>query len=110
MSVMTSPAASTAGRSEVVDMIDVELRAVPQGKDDYEAVARLSVREDGTHEAWDPRGVIPFDLHALVVTKDGLRKITFEDDPALWARNLGTILRTGYLVPVVVRDDEPTHG
>lgn len=110
MSVMTSSAASTAGRSEVVDMIEVELRAVPQGKADYEAVARLSVRDDGSHEVWDPQGVIPFDLHALVASTHGLQKVTFEDDPVRWARNLGSILRTGYLVPVVVRDDEPNHG
>lgn len=106
MSVLMSEAASAARRGKVVEMIEVELRAVPQGKDDYEAIARLVVRDDGTHEEWDPQEVIPYDLHVLAPDEEaGARKVTFEEDPATWARHLKTILRTGYLVPVVVRDD-----
>lgn len=88
-------------------MIKVELRAVPEGGNEYEAIASVVVREGEPPTIWDPQEVVPFDLHALVPTGDGeATKVTFEDDPATWARNLHSILRTGYLVPVVVQDDE----
>lgn len=87
-------------------MIKVELRAVPQGGNDYEAIATVEVREGEPPTIWDPQEVVPIDLHALVPTGDGqVKKVTFEDDPATWARNLRSILRTGYLVPVITHDD-----
>lgn len=86
-------------------MIEVEFRAVPQGGNHYEAIARLVVHDDGTREEWYPQEVIPYDLHALVPGGDALRKVKFEQDPATWARHLRSILRTGYLVPVVTHDD-----
>lgn len=98
-------------KEETVEtMIEVELRQSPEGAHEYRAVARLTVRDDGTHETWDPEDLIPFELHALRRDPEaGLEKIHFEDQPAEWARRLGTILRTGYLVPVIVRDDEVTQ-
>lgn len=95
----------------VETMIEVELQQCPEGAQEYQAVARLTVRDDGTHETWDPDELIPFDLHALRRDPEtGLQKIHFKDQPAEWARSLGTILRTGYLVPVVVRDDEAARS
>lgn len=93
-------------------MIQVELQSVPEGKEAYEAVARLTVNGDGTHQSWDPDGVIPWGVHALrwsAETGRGLERVFFEVEPIEWARRLNTILRTGYLVSVVVRDDEPEY-
>lgn len=94
--------------------VEVELRSVPEGKETYEAVARLVVNDDGSHEVWDPGSVVPalMDLPVLVPLENGERgvsRIAFRDDPAEWARRLDTVLRTGYLVPVVVRDDQVDH-
>lgn len=88
-------------------MIKVELRAVPEGHGDYEAIATVEVRDGERPFVWDPQDVVPLDLHALIPTADrGFAKVTFEHDPATWLRNLRSILRTGYLVPVVVHDDD----
>lgn len=90
-------------------MIEVELRGKPEGSRDYQTLARVSVREDGTSEVWDPEGIVPFDLPALEAGPPGQHgptRIYFAERPADWARGLGTILRTGYMVPVITRDDE----
>lgn len=90
-------------------MIEVELQTSPEGGQEYRAIARLTVHDDGTHEAWDPQGVIPWDIHALRSRGEpgeGPEKIYFEEQPREWARLLGTILRTGYLVPVIVREGQ----
>lgn len=88
-------------------MIEIELQQVPEGGHDYAAVARLAINDDGTNDTWDPQELIPFDMHVLVTDPTaGLRRVTFEDDPATWARNLHSVLRTGYLVPVITRDDD----
>lgn len=87
-------------------MIKVELRAVPEGGHEYEAIATVEVRDGQPPVIWDPQEVVPIDLHALVPTGDDrARKVTFGDDPATWARHLSSILRTGYLVPVITHDD-----
>ena len=89
-------------------MIEIELRQVPDGGHDYEAVARLAIHEDGTNVTWDPQGLIPFDMPVLATDDQaGLRRVAFADDPATWARNLHNALRTGYLVPVITHDDTP---
>lgn len=88
-------------------MITVELNAVPDGKQDYQAVAELTVADDGTYQLQDPDCRFPVDLPVLVPAEAGqFRKVRLEEDPATWARHLDTVLRTGYLVPVVTRDDE----
>lgn len=86
-------------------MIEVELQSVPEGAVEYATVARVTVPDQGPPEIWDPQGVVPTYLPALDQTPEGLERVSFEADPARWARCLGSILRTGYLVPVVVRDD-----
>ena len=86
-------------------MIELELRSVPAGATEYVPVARIRVDDDGTSQVWDPEDLFPFGVHALVAERSGLRRVTFEDEPQVWVRGLDTILRTGYLVPVVTHDD-----
>jgi hypothetical protein len=86
-------------------MIRVELRSVPGGTHDYQTVATLTVAADGTYQLDDPGSLFPLDLHVLVADGDDqLRQVTFGEDPATWARNLDTVLRSGYLAPVVTDD------
>lgn len=86
-------------------MIDVELRRVPEGAHDYQTVARLTVADDASTTVWDPEDLLPLDVPALVLGDDGKpRRVSYADDPATFARNLHTILRTGYVVPVVATD------
>jgi hypothetical protein len=93
-------------------MITVELRRVPEGGHEYEMAASLSVAGDGTYELDDPENLVPIRLHVLVPRDVGLpRRVDFDEDPETWARNLSSLLRTGYLVPVITHDDstvEPT--
>lgn len=86
-------------------MIEVELRAVPQGEKEYVPVARLTVADDGQLTTWDPEGLIPLEVPALVAkTGGGRRRVSVEEDPATYVRHMDTILRTGYLVPVITTD------
>ncbi|MDP3889837.1 hypothetical protein [Nocardioides sp.] len=86
-------------------MIRVELQSVPDGAQDYQAVATITVDDDGTYQLEDPGQLFPTGLHALAAGEDGqLRQVTFDEDPATWARHLDTILRTGHLVPVTTHD------
>jgi len=92
-------------------MLTVELRRVPDGGTDYTTVATVTVADDGTYELRDPGGYVPVDLHVLVAHDGpGFRPVTLDEDPATWARNLHSVLRTGYLVPVVTHDDERPEG
>jgi hypothetical protein len=95
-------------------MIRVDLRRVPEGGRDYETVAQLSVADDGTYDIDDPQGQFPLGLHVLDFGDDEHagppRQVHFEEDPAAWARNLDTLLRGGYLVPVIVHDDALDAG
>jgi len=89
-------------------MIRVELRRVPQGARDFVTIGTLEVADDGTYELDDPGGVFPLELLSVVADVDGhLRQVSFQDDPATWARNLSGHLRTGYLVPVITDEDAP---
>jgi hypothetical protein len=89
-------------------MITVELQCVPEGGHDYQPVATLTVAGDGTYQLSDPENYFPTQLHVLVPDESGeLRPVDFGDDPQTWARNLHTLLRGGYLVPVVTHDDAP---
>lgn len=96
-------------------MVTVELRRVPAGEDEYRKVATLVVRDDGTHELDDPQGLFPFDMHMLIGERNAegeavLRRVEFAEDPQAWARNLGSRLRTGYLVPVITEDSSEAAG
>ncbi len=87
-------------------MINVELQRVPDGEQEYRTVASLTVADNGTYQLKDPDQLFPISLHVLVVDEVGkLRRVTFEEDPQTWARHLHTLLRGGYLVPVVTHDD-----
>jgi hypothetical protein len=92
-------------------MITVELRAVPEGAHDYMTVATLNVADDGTVTTHDPDGYLPLDVKAMVVDdQDQITQVGIDDDAATYARNLDSILRTGYVVPVVVHDDGTPVG
>lgn len=93
-------------------MIEAELHTVPAGGQEYVPVARVRVEDDGTSQVWDPDELLPLTTHALVADEAGRpRRVTFEEEPQLWVRQLSTILRTGYLVPVITHDDAvPAHG
>lgn len=89
-------------------MVVVEIKAVPEGAREHEVVARLTVNDDGSYEAWDRGRWIPWDLPALRPREkagNGPEGVPFRSEPMEWARRLGTIYRTGYIVPVIVHDD-----
>jgi hypothetical protein len=89
-------------------MIEVELHESPEGPGDYQVVATLQVADDGTYRLDNPDGKLLTQLHVLVpddAGEHGLLKVTLEEDPATWARNLDSIYRGGYLTAVVIRDD-----
>lgn len=87
-------------------MIKVELHAPVER---YECVATMIVEDDGTYRFDDPQARFPVPMHVLKIPEDGrggVEKVMLDEDPKFWARNLHTLLRNGYLVPKVVRDDE----
>lgn len=90
-------------------MIKVELHEPPEGggPGDYRATHWLTVHDDGTHEAEGPGWERIFEIPVPVVDLEtgGPKRVFFDDDPTTWARNLSNSLRTGYLVPVTVKDD-----
>lgn len=86
-------------------MITAQLRRVPEGGSDYETVATVQVDADGTYQIDDPEGYVPTALHVLVVDESGqLQRVDLEHDPQTWVRNLPSLMRTGYLVPVITED------
>lgn len=86
-------------------MITVELRRPSNHGDRYHRLATLTVHDDASYDLDDPEGLFPFALHVVVPDSGrGLRRVTFAEDRATWARHLGGLLRTGYLVPVTVQD------
>jgi hypothetical protein len=90
-------------------MIEIELRQVPDGGHDYEPVARLAINDDGSNDTWDPQELLPFDMPVLATDDPaGPRRVTFTEAPEVWARNLRSVLRTGYLVPVITKDTTAT--
>lgn len=89
-------------------MITVELRVPIKGSTAYETGATLHVDDDGRWTVTGDAGLI--DPNLRVLDPDRGEFLTLEQDPARWARNLGTALRTGYLVPVVVDDPTPAVG
>ena len=92
-------------------MITVELRQIPDGEREYRAVATLSVADDGTYQIEDPGQVFPTQLHVVVPDgAGGLQEVRFEEDPETWARNLDSLLRGGYTVPVVTSDSAPSSA
>ncbi|KUG59221.1 hypothetical protein AVL62_05920 [Serinicoccus chungangensis] len=67
----------------------------------------MVIEPDGHYVLDDPQGLVPTDLHVLVPDEvaGGLRPVAVTEDPETWARNLHTVLRTGYLVPVLLDAD-----
>jgi hypothetical protein len=84
--------------------VQLEERTVETGA--RNVVAALVVDGDGTPRFEGDERAFPIYLQVLVAG-DGeqVRRVSFEEDPATWARNLDSVLRTGYLVPVITHDD-----
>lgn len=86
-------------------MIKVEMTERVEGVDGHVVTGTLTVDDHGKAHFEGDRAAFPTDLPALLADDDGgFRRVGFEDDPATWARHLHTILRTGYVVPVIVAD------
>ena len=91
-------------------LVEVELQRVPEGERGYQTAATLAVYDDQTYKLDDPEGLFPLDVPVPVSAGHSgtqLRRLMFDEDPETWARNLGRLLRTGYLVPVI-RDGRVT--
>lgn len=87
-------------------MITLELRAIPSGATQYSTVATMTITDDGNVTIDDPDRRFPLDLPVLVSDGSGTpRRVGFEEDPSTYARNLRSVLRTGYLVPAITHDD-----
>ncbi len=88
-------------------MIELELRTFPAGARDPVRVAGLTIEDDGTYRVDDPKELLPTAMPVFSKSPDGgYAQVFLEQDPAAWARGLRTVMRSGYLFPVIVRDDE----
>lgn len=83
-------------------MIEIEIRQtnVP---DRPHILAALRVQDDG---GCTMTGDLHFFTDPDLPVRDLVtgERLHFADDPERWARNLGTALRSGYLVPVITID------
>jgi len=87
-------------------MIEVEFRQPVRGGGETVALT-LRVEDDGSYAIDGP---LELDLEAVAIADRTLPsgRLWLRDDPARWARNAHKAFRTGYLVPVVVKDDGPS--
>lgn len=84
------------------ETVTVEMKRVPEGENTYRVVATLTVAPDQTYTLDDPDERFPFYLAVPITVGPGaIEQVWFGDDPARWAKNLPSLLRTGYLVPEV---------
>lgn len=91
--------------SPMSTVVTAQLRRVPEGGSELETVATIQVTGDGTYRLHDPEGYVPTELAVLVVDEAGrLQRVHLEDDPRAWVQNLPSLMRTGYLVPVITED------
>lgn len=85
-------------------MIELQLKAPSEG-DGYETVLTLTVADDGSYEIDQTRDLRLEEVPIRDRTVPGWQ-LWLKDDPAKWARSAHKAFRTGYLVPVIVRDDD----
>lgn len=87
-------------------MIQVEIQQRNDSVERYAVAGTLTVEDDGTYHFAGDRSVFPTYLPVLVLdAQDQFHRVAFEDDPATWARHLDSVMRTGYSVPVITRDE-----
>lgn len=93
-------------RVELHERVDATATGAAGG---HQVTGTLTVADDGTHHFEGDASSFPTNLHVPVLdeTTGRFQQVTFQDDPATWARNLHALLRTGYLVPVITHDDLP---
>jgi hypothetical protein len=84
-------------------MIAVDLRIPTDGRE-YATAATVEVR-DGRAEFTGRRELFDTSLTAFDAGAGG--RVSFDEDPERWARNLDTVYRTGQLVPVITADTNP---
>ena len=88
-------------------MLTVEIQE--PGEAAYKVFASISLHDDGRVEVWDPTGFAKQIMEDPIPwrSEDGkVRRLYFQDNPGIWLRHLGFMLRSGVSVPVIVRDDE----
>ena len=88
-------------------MLTVEIQE--PGETAYQVFASISLHDDGRVELWDPTGFAEQIMEDPILWRfeDGkVRRLFFQDNPRIWLRHLGRMLRGGASVPVIVRDDE----
>ena len=85
-------------------MITVELQVPEEQTAGYRTAATLQVHDDRTWTVSGDKHLVDPQLRVLDPVQGEF--VTLEQDPARWARYLGTALRTAYLVPVVTEDTD----
>lgn len=84
-------------------MIEVEVRQADVVGLEYSTIAVLRVEDDGTWETTGQSAVFDPEMH--VWDRATGERLVLAEEPERWARNLGTALRSGYLVPVITVDE-----
>ncbi|MCL2784194.1 MAG: helix-turn-helix transcriptional regulator [Propionibacteriaceae bacterium] len=95
-------------------MLTVEIQEPVKDLGDFvwSVKASVSLHDDGRVEMWDPTGFAKQLMQDPIPWRfeDGkVRRLFFQDNPGVWLRHLGLILRGGQVVPVVVVDDEASE-
>lgn len=86
-------------------MIIVELRTPRVGEDGYDVATTIRVVDGQADVSGDEQLVTD-----LVEVHGPQGRVSFSDDPEVWARYLHTAYRTPYLVPVTILDTETGEG
>jgi hypothetical protein len=86
-------------------LIEIELRTPIDATTEYRPAARLRVEDDGTYTMSGETNLFITDV-GIPDRRTVSGRLTFEDDPEEWARNLHKELRTPYLVSVVIVDSK----
>jgi len=85
-------------------MIKIELRkSGPRGS--HTVLATLQLNDDNSYTVDGPEELFLLDSLTIPVDDGVLR---FDDDRALWLRNLYQEFRTPYRIPVIVEDTHPS--
>ncbi len=96
-----APLCADPRRWQVV--IEVEVRQADVVTLEYSTIAVLRVDDDGTWETTGQSAVFDPEMH--VWDRATGERLVLAEEPERWARNLGTALRSGYLVPVITVDE-----
>ena len=92
-------------------MLTVELQEPVQELGDFvlSVTASITLHDDGQVKISDPTGLARQMMEDPIpwrAENGQVRRLYFKDNPGIWLRHLGFMLRSGPLVPVIVRDDQ----